>query len=129
MNDNKDLEKAINELKNTAVPDGPSEELIEKTLRRLSSEQETAATSTKAHRFISIIRIAAAAVILIAAGYGFGQLVSPAKLDAEQFQALEASVKASLEPLVQQQMQEDILPRVHPFLVQKDLDHFDWRQR
>ncbi len=112
MNDNKDLEKAINELKNTAAPDGPSKELIEQTLRKISSEQENTATTTKTNRFISIFRIAAAAVILIAAGYGFGQLVSPAKLDAEQFQALEASVKASLKPLVRQQLQQDIIKQM-----------------
>jgi hypothetical protein len=112
MNDNKDLEKAINELKNTAAPDGPSKELIEQTLRKISSEQENTTTTTKTNRFISIFRIAAAAVILIAAGYGFGQLVSPAKLDAEQFQALEASVKASLRPLVRQQLQQDIIKQM-----------------
>lgn len=108
MNDNKDLEKAIEELKNTAIPDGPSKKLVEQTLIRLSSEQENQATRTKTHRFISIFKIAAAAVILIAAGYGFGQLMSPAKLDAEQFQALEASVKASLEPLVRQDLKENM---------------------
>lgn len=108
MNDNKDLEKAIEELKNTAIPEGPSKKLVEQTLIRLSSEQENQATRTKTHRFISIFKIAAAAVILIAAGYGFGQLMSPAKLDAEQFQALEASVKASLEPLVRQDLKENM---------------------
>lgn len=112
MNDNKDLEKAINELKNTTIPDGPSEELIEQTLRKLSSEQENQTTRTKSNRFISIFRIAAAAVILVAAGYGLGHMVSPAKLDAEQFLALEASVKASLEPLVQQQLQADIIKQM-----------------
>ncbi len=108
MNDNKDLEKAINELKNTAIPDGPPKELIEQTLRKISSEQENTSTTTKTNRFISIFRIAAAAVILIATGYGFGRLRSPTKLDAEQFQALEASVKASLEPSVRQELKENM---------------------
>jgi len=108
MNDNKDLEKAINELKNTAIPDGPPKELIEQTLRKISSEQENTSTTTKTNRFISIFKIAAAAVILIAAGYGFGQLTRPIKLDAEQFQALEASVKTSLVPLIRQELKENI---------------------
>ncbi len=108
MNDNKDLEKAINELKNTAIPDGPPKELIEQTLRKISSEQENTSTTTKTNRFISIFKIAAAAVILIAAGYGFGQLTRPMELDAEQFQALEASVKTSLVPLIRQGLKENM---------------------
>lgn len=119
MNDNKDLEKAINKLKNTAVPDGPSKELVEQTLRKLSSEQENQATRAKTNRFISIFKIAAAAVILIAAGYGFGRIISPAKLDSEQYHALEASVKASLEPLVQQQLQADIIKQMQAIADQR----------
>jgi hypothetical protein len=129
MNNNKDLEKAIEELKNIKIPDGPPKELIEQTLGRLSSEQENQATGTKTHRFISIFRIAAAAVILIAAGYGFGQLRSPAKLDAEQFQALEASVKASLEPLVRQQLQEDIIKQMQAVADQRYSELKDELQR
>ncbi len=108
MNDNKDLEKATNELKNTAIPDGPPKELIEQTLRKISSGQENTSTTTKTNRFISIFKIAAAAVILIAAGFFIGQLTRPMKLDAEQFQALEKSVKTFLVPLIRQGLKENM---------------------
>lgn len=106
MNENKDLDKAINELKNCSIPDGPPQELLEQTLRSLSEEQKSAAIKAKHNRFISIFKIAAAAVILITAGYCFGRLTSTTKLDSEQYRTLEASIKSSLKPVVRRDLEE-----------------------
>jgi len=52
-----------------------------------------------------ITKCAAAAVLLIAAGYATGRLSAPEPLDVEQLKAaLESSLKASLEPAIRQDL-------------------------
>ena len=55
-----------------------------------------------------ITKLAAAAVLLIALGYAAGQIIAPQRLNADQLDALETSLKSSLEPAIRQSLREEL---------------------
>jgi len=100
------LEKAVRALKNEQVPPGPPQELAEATIAKLTqtSGQSNTVMSGRRFRFIerlkatnSFTKVAAAAVLLIIAGYAAGRLSAPQGPDAEQLQAaLEPAIRRNL---------------------------------
>ena len=104
------LEKAVKALKNEQIPPGPSQELAEATVVKLTeaSEQSNNVTTGKRIWFIdwlkatnSFTKVAAAAVLLIIAGYAAGRLTSPRPPDIEQLQA-------ALEPAIRNQLLDEM---------------------
>jgi len=100
------LEKAVKALKNELIPPGPPSELANATAAKLTeaSGQPNTVTTGRRIRFIerlkatnSFTKVAAAAVLLIIAGYAAGRLSAPRGPDAEQLQAaLEPAIRRNL---------------------------------
>jgi len=107
MKENENIvEKAVKALKNEQTPSGPSQELADATVAKLTeaSGQPNTVTTGRRIRFIEWIKatnrftkVAAAAVLLIIAGYATGRLSAPRPPDAEQLQA-------ALEPAIRQNL-------------------------
>ncbi len=104
------LEKAVKALKNEQVPPGPPRELADATIAKLTeaSGQSNTVTAGRRFRFIerlkatnSFTKVAAAAVLLIIAGYAAGRLSAPRGPDAEQLQA-------ALEPVIRQNLLDEM---------------------
>jgi hypothetical protein len=58
---------------------------------------------------IKLMKLAAAAVLMIGAGFIGGRLSAPEPLDVQELQAaLESSLKSSLEPAIRRQLQDEI---------------------
>jgi len=101
------LAKATEALANTEVPPGPPQEVVNATLAKLAAAigepVEPTVRSLKTARRIRItpdlIKFAAAAVFLIAAGYLVGRLSAPKPMDA-------AELYATLKPAIQQDLLE-----------------------
>jgi hypothetical protein len=100
------LEKAIEALKNEQIPPGPPQELTDSTIAKLAGAAEQTDTVKFENRIPifegiraakSLIKIAAAAVLLIAAGYATGRLSAPRAPDMEQ-------IRATLEPTIRQNL-------------------------
>ena len=102
----KKLEKAVEALKNEQIPPGPPRELADSTLAKLAETAEQ--TDTIKHNSLillfeglrtvkSLTKIAAAAVLLIAAGYATGRLSVPRAPDMEQ-------IRVALEPEIRQNL-------------------------
>ncbi len=107
MEENENIvEKAVKALKNEQIPPGPSQELAEATIAKLTeaSGQSNNLTTGKRIWFIdwlkapnSFTKVAAAAVLLIIAGYAAGRISSPRQPDIEQLQAaLEPAIRSRL---------------------------------
>lgn len=100
------LEKAVKALNNEQVPSGPPRELADATIAKLTqtSGQSNKITTGKGIWFIdwlkaanSFTKVAAAAVLLIIAGYATGRLSAPRGPDAEQLQvALEPAIRRNI---------------------------------
>jgi uncharacterized membrane-anchored protein YhcB (DUF1043 family) len=100
------LEKAVKALNNEQVPSGPPRELADATVAKLTeaSRQSNKVTTGKRIWFIdwlktpnSFTKVAAAAVLLIIAGYATGRLTSPRLPDMEKIQdALEPAIRRNL---------------------------------
>jgi len=113
-NENK-LEKAIEALKNEQIPPGPPQELADSTLAKLAETAEQTDTVQQKNRILmfeglrtakSLTKIAAAAVLLIAAGYATGRLSAPRSPDMEQIRAaLEPEIRKNLLDETKQYMQ------------------------
>lgn len=109
------LEKAVEALKNEQIPPGPPQEVIKSTMAMLNEASEQADTVNQKHRILileglraakSLPKIAAAAVLLIAAGYVTGRLSAPRAPDMEQIRiALEPSIRQKLLDETKQYMQ------------------------
>jgi hypothetical protein len=104
------LEKAVNALNNEQVPSGPSGELVNSTIAKLTeiSGQASTFSNPSRIRFIdrisfpnSFAKVAAAAVLLIMAGFATGRLLSPKPPDIEQLQA-------ALEPAIREQLLDEM---------------------
>jgi len=104
------LEKAVKALKNELIPPGPPSELADATAAKLTeaSGQQNTVTTGRRIRFIerlkatnSFTKGAAAAVLLIIAGYATGRLSAPRGPDAEQLQA-------ALEPAIRQNLLDEM---------------------
>jgi hypothetical protein len=104
-NDN-NFEKAVEALKNEHIPQGPPQELTDATIAKLT-EASGQPNTVKIENRIRIIerlkvakgltKFAAAAVLLILAGYATGRLSAPQPPDMEQLQtALEPAIRENL---------------------------------
>lgn len=100
------LDKAADALAQTPVPTGPPQQTIDSTIAKLTELSGSVPPAT-GHRHIQIFkwlkavngfpRLAAAAVLLIAAGYITGRLSAPRPLDAQQlYSALEPAIREEL---------------------------------
>jgi hypothetical protein len=111
MKKRKDIvDRAADALKHEPVALGPPEETVRGTIAKLSEAagkagHQTVATKTNC---ISLARIAAAAVLLIVAGYAVGRLTAR-QPDLEKLHAaLEGSLKSSLEPAIRQRVLDEM---------------------
>ncbi len=104
------FEKAVKALKNELIPPGPPRELANATAAKLTeaSGQPNTVTTGRRIRFIerlkatnSFTKVAAAAVLLIIAGYATGRLSAPPPPDVEQLQA-------ALEPAIRQNLLDEM---------------------
>ena len=100
------LEKAVKALNDQQVPTGPPRELADSTLAKLT-ELSGQTNNIHSGRIISLmerikvpngfIKVAAAAIVLITAGYAAGRLLSPKPPDIKQLQiALEPAIRSQL---------------------------------
>jgi DNA-binding ferritin-like protein (Dps family) len=103
------LEKAVEALKNEQIPPGPPPELANSTLAKLAENSEQTDSVNQKHRILifeglrvtkSLTKIAAAAVLLIAAGYAAGRLSAPRPPDMDQ-------IRAALEPAIRQNLLDE----------------------
>jgi len=103
------LEKAVEALKSEQIPSGPPPELADSTLAKLKEAEEQTDTIQHKNRILifdglratkSLTKIAAAAVLLIVAGYATGRLTAPQPPDLEQ-------IRASLEPAIRQNLLDE----------------------
>ncbi|MFH1718208.1 MAG: hypothetical protein ABIF19_12715 [Planctomycetota bacterium] len=111
MKENEDIfEKAIEALKNEQIPPGPPEELAAATAAKLgnTAEQAETAETKEPIRLVERLRatgnfakVAAAAVLLILAGYAAGRLSGPQPPDAEQ-------LRAAIEPAIRQNLLDEV---------------------
>ena len=104
------LDKAISCLKKEPVPPGPPKEAVDTTIAKLT-EASGQPNTANAGRRIQIIerikaagsftKVAAAAVLLIAASYAAGRLSAPRQPDIQQLQA-------ALEPAIRESMLDEM---------------------
>ena len=109
------LEKAVKSLKNEQIPPGPPKELAEATIEKLNraSEQLNAVefdqrlyNTDRIIMFSSLIKFAAAAVLLIITGFAVGKLTTTQPPNMEEIQAtLEPAIRAQLLDEMKQHMQ------------------------
>ena len=107
MKENEDIfEKAMQSLKNEPIPPGPPQELADATAAELACRREPSDSQGFTNRFSLRDRlcvagrfgkIAAAAVLMIAAGYAVGRWSAPRPPDMEQ-------IRAALEPAIRQNL-------------------------
>jgi hypothetical protein len=104
------LEKAVKAINDQQVPPGPPHELANSTIAKLTelSGQTNTYAGGRRIRLIerikvlnSFIKVAAAAVLLITAGYATGRLLSPKPPDIEQ-------LRISLEPAIRQNILDEM---------------------
>lgn len=122
MTDEKEdiLAKAIAELKRRGTSSHPPQEVVNETLAQLAQAQcgpvGVAALPKKALTW-SVLRLAAAAVVLLAVGYAGGRITTP-KPDIEQLHAaLLPSLAASLEPAIRAGVVEETTQRCQQAMV------------
>ena len=100
------LEKAVKAVNDQQTPPGPPEELANSTIAKLTelSGQEDTVSGGRIIRLRerikvpnSFAKVAAAAIVLITAGYATGRLLSPKPPDIEQLRiALEPAIRGQL---------------------------------
>ncbi|MFC1604287.1 hypothetical protein ACFL5F_04590 [Planctomycetota bacterium] len=103
------LKKAVEALKNEQIPPGPAQELADATIAKLAEAAGQPDTVKLKNRIRlveglratkSLSKIAAAAVLLIAAGYATGRLSGPRPPDMEQ-------IRAALEPAIRKNLLDE----------------------
>jgi len=101
--------RAVDALMDDELPAGPSEETLAAVTAQ-GSEWRKAVVSARAWRgLLRIGSTAAAAVLLVAAGYGFGHLSRPRAPSLEQLQeALEPVLLSSLEPVIREHLAAEL---------------------
>ncbi len=104
------LEKAVKAINDQQIPPGPSEELVNSTIAKLTelSGQTNSVSNGRRIRLMKRIKapngftkVAAAAVLLITAGYATGRLLSPKTPDIEQ-------IRTVLEPAIRSQLVDEM---------------------
>jgi len=95
------FEKALEALRNEQIPPGPSKELAADTAAKLTEAagktENTGIRLIRLQPVKNLAKIAAAAVLLILAGYAAGRLSGPQPPDAEQ-------LRAAIEPAIRQDL-------------------------
>ena len=109
------LNKAVEDVKQTIVPNGPPKDLIDETLNKLneiqsqSHEEHYDKQVTFSKRFMlinNLLRLAASVLVFIAIGYAAGRFSAPKPLNIEQIQtALEPAIREKLLKEVTQYVQ------------------------
>jgi hypothetical protein len=118
MNEKKD-EKWLDKLIFRAINKGAPQFDVEKWKQKYPEEfqllksRAKQASTRRESIWIAVFRsripkLAAAAVLLIALGYGISLLTTPRGLDADQLHALEISLRSSLEPAIRQSLREEL---------------------
>jgi hypothetical protein len=106
------LHRAIEQLRNEQVPSHPPQDVLDTTLTKLAQAADEAgapAEEQNEQRIRLITKLAAAAAVLLLAGYAVGRLSAPRPADLDQLQkALETSLAAAIEPSVRQKVVEDL---------------------
>jgi len=100
------LEEALEAIKNEQIPPGPPQELVDATVTNLAEAQGQSDTLPFGSKMSlverlkplrGITRFAAAAVLLIVAGYAVGRISAPRPPDMEQLQAaLEPAIRSNV---------------------------------
>lgn len=108
-NDENQIERRLKVLSQIEPSPGAAERAIQRAREALRNENKNRQGTNPGTRLKifknPIIKLAAAAVFLIAVGYATARLSAPEPLDVEDLQAtLESSLKASLEPAIRQDL-------------------------
>jgi len=102
------LSEAIEQVRGESVRPGPPRAVVETTLERLAARGATRRPVTKTF-FKFTTRTAAAAAVLLLAGYTVGRLTAPAGPDIKQLeQKLAGSLAATIEPMVRESVLQDV---------------------
>ncbi len=111
MEENKDiLERAAEALKNEKIPPGPSQELVDETMARLTEKlghSETIQLESRIRirerlRTVNhLYKVAAAVILLLVGGYAVGRLSAPRPPDMKQLQA-------ALAPVIREELLDEI---------------------
>ena len=110
------LEKAVAELKQRGAAAEPPQDVVNETLAQLAQAQRQqlshagpdAIAKPRTLLLWSALRLAAAAVVLVAAGYAFGRISAPQPDLDELKTALMPSLRASLEPVIRDSIGAEI---------------------
>jgi hypothetical protein len=105
------LNEAVNALKNQPVPHGPPPKGVDAVIAKLAEAvgQAEPTPSVENTKVVTLTKIAAAAVLLIVAGYAVGRLTAPRPPDMQQLRRqLEPSLRASLQPVIRQDLLEEL---------------------
>ena len=103
------FEKAVESLRRQEVPPGPSQELVNATKARVAEQAGSPAQEKQGNRVLQIERlrafrnfgrIAAAAVVLITAGYAAGRWSAPRPPDMKQ-------IRAAIEPAIRRDLLDE----------------------
>jgi hypothetical protein len=108
MNENRNLDKVIDELKKVSANSSPPGEVVERTLEKLALMENEHIRTTRKVGWAGFLKMAAAAVFILAAGFYVGRLTKPIKLDAEQLGSLQKTLKSTLELEIKQNLQEKL---------------------
>lgn len=103
------LKKAVNDVKQTLIPNGPPKDLIDSTLDELNKaanelpEEQFDKQVVTSKRFIinNFFRIAAAVILSISIGYAAGRITAQKPLDIEQ-------IRTEIEPAIHEKLLEDV---------------------
>ncbi|MBN2588722.1 MAG: hypothetical protein JXA96_02580 [Sedimentisphaerales bacterium] len=103
------LKKAVEDTKQTLIPNGPSKDLVDATIKELNQvaselpeeQYEEQVASTKRLIINNVFRMAAAVILSISIGYAAGRISSPKPLDMEQ-------IRSELEPAIREKLFEDV---------------------
>ena len=126
MEEDKDiLERAAEVLKNEKIPPGPPQELVEATMRKLDETTRQSNTIQLESRIRirdrlktlkNLNKVAAAAVLLIVAGYAAGRLSAPRPPDIKQLQeALVPAIRQELLDEINQNLQSSYVSLTENF--------------
>lgn len=107
MKEKEDIfEKAVESLRRQEVPPGPPQDLVDATMARLAEPSGSPAGESEGTHILQLERlkvfrgfgkVAAAAVVLITAGYAAGRWSAPRPPDMEQ-------IRAAIEPAIRQEL-------------------------
>jgi len=105
-------EKQIHDRLQTLSQAGPSQEATDRAMQKVRdalTADETRRVGQAPPSLSSLMKLAAAAVLMIGLAYLGGRLSAPAPLNAEQLRAdIESSVRASLEPAIRQDLLKEL---------------------